>query len=315
MAAPSNLKRLRPDDDNNGVIPRKEPLLLARARAVMEHRVTRWVGLAVALTVPLLTLPSLPRVTLWPVLLGVLPWVFGKYVLCPLRWHAISESGMKRRWHLRAYAESELLGLCTPGHVGADVWRTKRLTGTGMHVPSAVAEVALDRLIGAVGLAVFVVLAGAALPVQVLLVALGLAGGTLAAALVIRRVKPHLVPRRELPHPSKVARGIVLSLGYQLSIGVLLFSAVAATGHSLHPLALLGAFGASQVAGVVPGPNGASPRDGALVMALMGLGLPWQAALGAVTLMASVAWLPALCIGGVCLLVRRAGRTPVLAAA
>ena len=33
-----------------------------------------------------------------------------------------------RRWHLRAYAESELLGLLTPGHVGADVWRMHRLT-------------------------------------------------------------------------------------------------------------------------------------------------------------------------------------------
>jgi len=320
VAAPSSLKPPLVDVDNHGVTPRKDLPLLARSRALMEHRVTRWVGIAVALTVPALTLPALPSVTLWPVLIGVLPWVVGKYVLCPLRWHAISESGMKRRWHLRAYAESELLGLCTPGHVGADVWRTKRLTGTGMHLPSAVAEVALDRLIGAVGLAAFVLLAGAALPVKVLLVALGLAAGTLAAALVIRRVKPHLVPRRELPHPSKVARGVVLSLGYQLSIGVLLFSAVAATGHTLHPLALLGAFGASQVAGVVPGPNGASPRDGALVVALMGLGLPWQAALGAVTLMASIAWLPALCIGGVCLVVRRASRAaaagaPVPAAA
>jgi hypothetical protein len=37
-------------------------------------------------------------------------------------------------------------------------------------------------------------------------------------------------------------------------------------------------------------------------MALMGLGLPWQAALGAVTLMTSVAWAPALLLGGVSLL-------------
>lgn len=279
--------------------------MLARTRALFEHRLVRIAAVALALAVPALTLPSLPRVTLWPVLLGLLPWVVGKYVLCPLRWHAISESGMKRRWHLRAYAESELLGLLTPGHVGADIWRTKRLTGTGMHVPSAVAEVALDRLIGAVGLAVFVGVAGAALPTRILLVALGLAAGALGAALVIRRYRPDLVPRRELPHPSKVARGIALSLGYQLSIGALLFGTVAATGHTLHPLALLGAFGASQVAGVVPGPNGASPRDGALVLALMGLGLPWQAALGAVTLMASIAWLPALLLGGVALLARR----------
>jgi hypothetical protein len=266
------------------------------------------VGVLLALVVPALTLPSLPHVTVWPLLLGLAPWVVGKYVLCPLRWHALSESGQRSWWHLRAYAEAELLGLLTPGHVGADIWRTKRLTGTGMHAPSAVAEVALDRLVGAVGLAVFVGVAGAALPTRILLVALGLAVAALLVALAIRKVRPDLVPRRELPAPSKVARGIGLSLCYQLSIGVLLFSTVAATGHILSPLALLGAFGASQVAGAVPGPNGASPRDGALVVALMGLGLPWQAALGSVTLMASIAWLPALTLGGVSLLVaRRAG--------
>ncbi|MGB8650755.1 MAG: lysylphosphatidylglycerol synthase domain-containing protein, partial [Mycobacteriales bacterium] len=244
-------------------------------------------------------------VTLWPVLLGLLPWVVGKYVLCPLRWHALSESGQPRRWHLRAYAESELMGLMTPGHVGADIWRTKRLTRVGMHAPSAVAEVTLDRLVGAIGLAVFVGVAGAALPTHILLGALALAAGALVVALVVRKYRPDLVPRRELPTPAKVAHGVVLSLGYQLTIGILLFGTVAATGHVLSPLALLGAFGASQVAGALPGPNGASPRDGALVLALMGLGLPWKAALGSVTLMASIAWLPALLLGGVSLLVAR----------
>ena len=53
----------------------------------------------------------------------------------------------------------------------------------------------------------------------------------------------------------------------------------------------------------------------ALVMALMGLGVPWQAALGAVTLMTSIAWVPALAIGGVSLLLakRAAGAAPALA--
>ncbi len=278
-----------------------------RVRALLHSRALRLVAVLVALIVPALTLPSLPRVTLWPVLLGLLPWVVGKYVLCPLRWHALSEARQNRRWHLRAYAESELLGLLTPGHVGADIWRAKRLTKVGMHVPSAAAEVALDRLVGAIGLAVFVGIAGAALPTRILIAAAVLAGGTLGVALVIRRYRPHLIPRRELPHPSKVARGIALSMGYQLTIGALLFGTVAATGHQLSPLALLGAFGASQVAGALPGPNGASPRDGALVLALMGLGLPWQAALGSVTLMASVAWVPALLLGGVSLLAARRG--------
>ncbi len=279
-----------------------------RLRGLLHSRWLRIVAVVVAFTVPALTLPSLPRVTIWPMLLGLLPWVVGKYVLCPLRWHALSESGQGRWWHLRAYAESELLGLLTPGHVGADIWRTKRLTKTGMHAPSAVAEVALDRLVGAIGLAVFVGVAGAALPTRILLGALALAVVALSAALLIGKYRPDLVPRRELPKPSRVAHGIALSLAYQLTIGALLFGTVAATGHTLSPLALLGAFGASQVAGALPGPNGASPRDGALVFALMGLGLPWQAALGSVTLMASVAWLPALLLGGVSLLAaRRAG--------
>jgi hypothetical protein len=42
-----------------------------------------------------------------------------------------------------------------------------------------------------------------------------------------------------------------------------------------------------------------------LVLALTGLGLPWQAALGAVALKALLAWLPALLLGGVSLLLLR----------
>ena len=75
--------------------------------------------------------------------------------------------------------------------------------------------------------------------------------------------------------------------------------------HVLSPLALLGAFGASQVAAAVPGPNGASPRDGALVVALVALGLPWVAAAAAVAVKAVLAWLPALALGGLSLIVHR----------
>jgi hypothetical protein len=91
---------------------------------------------------------------------------------------------------------------------------------------------------------------------------------------------------------------------------------VAATGNTLDPLALLGAFGASQLAGALPGPNGASPRDGALVVALAALGVPWAAAAAAVALKATLAWLPALALGGVSLvLTRRALRRAALAPA
>jgi glycosyltransferase 2 family protein len=292
--------------------PRRLPRVPARLRP--PTWALRLAAVAVAITIPVLTLPRLPHVSWEPVVLGLLPWIVGKYVLCPLRWHALSESGRSRWWHIRAYAESELMGLLTPGHVGADLWRIRRLNRVGMQGSSAVAEVSLDRLVGAIGLAVFVVFAGAALPTRMLLTAFGIAATVLVGVLVLRKVRPSLVPRRRLPRPRQLAHGIVLSMGYQLTICALLLGTVAATGHTLSPLALLGAFGASQLAGAVPGPHGASPRDGALVVALMALGLPWQAALGAVSLKAALAWVPALLLGGVSLLAaRRAGlalRTP-----
>ena len=261
--------------------------------------------LAVAVAVPLLTLPALPALAWAPALLGLAPWVVGKYVLCPLRWHALSASGRSRGWHVRAYAESELCGLLTPGHVGADAWRVRRLTRAGMSTPDAVAEAGLDRLVGALGLAAFVAVSATALPVRMLLTALGLAAVAVVLAVVVGRRRPDLVPRRPLPRGRALVLGIVLSVGYQLSICLLLLGTVMATGHTLGPLALLGAFGASQLAGAVPGPHGASPRDGALVVALAGLGLPWQAAIGAVALKATLAWLPALLLGGVSLLLAR----------
>ncbi|WP_460793502.1 lysylphosphatidylglycerol synthase domain-containing protein [Nocardioides pacificus] len=262
-------------------------------------------GIALSLIVPALTLPRLPAVTLWPLLLGLLPWIVGKYLLCPLRWHALTDAGLSRRWHLRAYAESELLGLLTPGHVGADVWRLHRLTKTGLGRGDAVMSVGLDRFVGAIGLAVFVAFAGTALPVKMLLGALAVGASAIVAVLVIRRVRPQWLPTRPLPRPRQLAHGLLLSAAYQLTIAGLLLGSVAATGHTLSPLAVLGAFGASQIAGAVPGPNGASPRDGALVVALVALGIPWTAAAAAVTLKAALAWAPALILGGVSLVLTR----------
>ncbi|HEX8497562.1 MAG TPA: hypothetical protein VF661_10240, partial [Actinomycetales bacterium] len=65
--------------------------------------------------------------------------------------------------------------------------------------------------------------------------------------------------------------------------------------------------------------HGASPRDGALVLALVGLGVPLAAAAGAVALKATVAWGPALLMGGGGLLLarraqRRCGSPAALAA-
>lgn len=268
-------------------------------------RSLRWIAVVTGLAVPVITLPQLPHVSFWPALAGLLPWTLGKYVLCPLRWHGLSESGRSRRWHLAVYAESELLGLLTPGHVGADLWRIKRLHDVGMARGSAATEVTLDRLVGALGLALFVGLAGAALPIRQLLAALGMGVVLLAAVLVVRRVRPDWIPRRRWPSPRCLAQGLVLSIGYQASIIALLFGALAANGHRITPLVVVGAFGASQLAGAVPGPNGASPRDVALVVALAALGVPWGAAIGAVALKALLAWAPGLLLGGTCLLLAR----------
>jgi len=276
-----------------------------RLRTLLGSRAVLAAGVLVSVLVPVLTLPRLPHVSPWPVLLGLAPWVLGKYVLCPLRWRALTDAGLTRRWHLRAYAESELLGLLTPGHVGADVWRIHRLTHAEVPRGDAVLSVGTDRLVGALGLAAFVAFAGSALPLRMALVAVGVTVLALLAAFVVRLVRPDLLPRRPLPPARHLASAFVLSAGYQLSIAALLMGAVQATGHALSPLAVLGAFGASQVAGAVPGPNGASPRDGALVAALVGLGIPWDAALAAVAVKAAVAWLPALAFGGASLLVTR----------
>lgn len=263
------------------------------------------IGIIVSIAVPAVTLPRLPHVTLLPVLLGLLPWVFGKYVLCPLRWRVLTDAGLGRRWHLRAYAESELLGLLTPGHVGADLWRLHRLTRSGLTRGDAVLSVGMDRFVGAIGLAVFVGFAGTALPLRMLIVALGVGVVAVAAALVVRKVRPEWMPSKPLPRPRQLAHALVLSAGYQLSIAALLLGTLAATGHTVSPLAVLGAFGASQLAGAVPGPNGASPRDAALVVALAALGVPWMAAAGAVALKAAVAWVPALAVGGISLVLTR----------
>ena len=77
---------------------------------------------------------------------------------------------------------------------------------------------------------------------------------------------------------------------------------------------MLGAFGASQLAGAVPGPNGASPRDAALVVALSAMGLPVVAAIAAVALKAALAWLPALVLGATSLFFTRRSHRLALAA-
>ncbi|HTW13858.1 MAG TPA: lysylphosphatidylglycerol synthase domain-containing protein [Nocardioides sp.] len=283
--------------------------MLVRIRAflgaVLRSRMLLALGVLVSLVVPVVTLPRLPAVSPWPVLLGIVPWVVGKYLLCPLRWRALTPAGLTRRWHLRAYAESELLGLLTPGHVGADLWRITRLTRAGLGRGDAVLSVGTDRLVGALGLGVFAVVAGTSLPLSTVVAAIGVSVVVVVIVVVLRRLRPGLLPIGPLPPPRALAQGLALSAGYQLTIAGLLLGSLASTGHSLPLWAIVGAFGASQLAGAIPGPHGASPRDGALVLGLVAAGVPVAAAVAAVAVQAAVAWLPALALGGSSLLLRR----------
>ena len=278
---------------------------MSAVRAVLTSRIVLVLGVLLTLAVPAATLPRLPEVSPWPLVVGLVPWIVAKYVLCPLRWRVLTPPGpdgrLSRSWHLRAYAEAELCGLLTPGHVGADIWRLRRLTRGGFARGDAMLSVGTDRLVGAVAVTTFVGFAASQLPVRMMMVA-GVVGLVLVLGMLLAsRYRPGLLPSGPLPRPRALAIALLISFGYQLSVAGLLLGTIAATGHSLSLLAVLEAFGASQLAAAVPGPNGASPRDAALVVALVGLGLPWVVAAAAVTLRAALAWIPAIALGGVSL--------------
>ncbi|MFF0341417.1 lysylphosphatidylglycerol synthase domain-containing protein [Kribbella sp. NPDC004875] len=281
--------------------------VISAVNTVIHHRGLRVAALVVAVGISIWNVDRVPHTAVLPAVLGLVPFAIGKYVLCPLRWHAISTSGRSRRWHLRAYAESEVLGLISPWHAGADLWRVHRLETTDVRRSSAVAEVALDRFIGAVGLIAAVVVTGVALPWTVLVTALGFAAVVLVAALVVRRRRPALATRWPWPSPKVFALGVVLSIGYQATILGLLIGAIEAVGSPVPGLQLVVVFGASQIAGALPGVHGASPRDGALVAGLAAIGVAWREAFGAVALTALLYWIPALLIGGTLLFLRWRG--------
>jgi hypothetical protein len=284
------------------------PRVSGAAVRMLTGRLGRWIaclGLVLAVTISVWSTRRVPHASWLPALLGLLPWIVGKYVLCPMRWCALSTGRQHRRWYLRVYAESELLGLASPAHIGADLWRMHRLQRTlVLNRPSAVAEVALDRSVGAIGLTIVVVTAGATLPLRLMVTAGVIAFVVVVSALVLRRVRAGLFVSRPLPRPTVLVRALLLSIAYQLTIMGLLMGNLQALGESVGPIALLGVFGASQVAGIIPGMNGASPREGALVVGLASLGVSWTVSLGAVALTSLVAWGPALLLGGTSLILR-----------
>jgi hypothetical protein len=260
----------------------------------------RVAAIVLPLGVSLVNLARVPSIALLPLAPAVLLYVAGKYVLCPLRWHALTRGGLSRGWHLRAYAEGELLGLIAPAHVAADLWRANRLIRAGLTPGHTARAIALDRTVGAVGLGLAGLAVGVAVPrVVVVTVVVALAVGLLVFWLVRRRSA-----ERAGPSWSELGVGLGLSVLYQATAAAFLLGVVAAVHEPVHPVRLAAIYAASQLAGIIPGWTGLSARDGALAAALTTLGLPWAAALGSVALAAVIAWIPAVTLGGSSLLAR-----------
>ncbi|HEU5034927.1 MAG TPA: lysylphosphatidylglycerol synthase domain-containing protein [Mycobacteriales bacterium] len=273
-------------------------------------RVVPLLGIAVAIT----TWLRLPRMRIEPALLGLVCWTVGNYVFGALRWRAVSTRGQSWRWYVRVFAEGELLGMLTPAHSGAYLWRLRQLTRAGADRGSAVVEIAADRLSSAVMVVVFALLAGFTVPHRLLPdAALGI--GVLAAvAWVTRRWWQPRLALAERPDPRAVGRAALLSGVYQLGYLGFVLGLIAAVGHHVDPLATIGILGLSQAAGLIPGIHGAGPREGAMTGGLVALGMPLSAAVAAVALGAALTWLPAVAVGGSGLAARawrqRAGTVP-----
>lgn len=285
---------------------------MTRVKALLH---SRWVTVAAVLFAVVVAAGSwhtAPRAALLPAVVGLGCWTVGNYLLVPLRWHSLSRSGRNRRWHLRVYAEGEVLGLLSPGHAGTDLWRVHMLTKAGLDRASAVVDVASDRLVGGAGIVVVAVAGGATLPPVLVVVSVVAAAVGLVLALLMRRRNALVIavpPRRAL------LRGVAVSLVYQACAIGLMLGTVAAVGHSVPPVDMLGLVGASQIAALVPGVHGAGPKEGALAAGLVSLGVPLSAAIGAISLAGVLAWVPALLLGGTSHLARRYARTASAAAA
>jgi uncharacterized membrane protein YbhN (UPF0104 family) len=263
-------------------------------------RVAPVIGLLVAVG----TWSHLPKMHLQPALVGLACWTVGNYLFCPLRWRAVSSRGKGWKWYARVYAEGELLGMLTPQHAGADLWRVRQLLREGSDKPAAVVEVAADRLSGGLVVALLAVIAGMSIPPAYL----PTAGGVIA----ILALTAYLVRRAWLPRVRSVARpkgwalvrASLISALYQAGYLGFTIGLVAAVGHHVDPVGVASVLGLSQVAGLLPGVHGAGPREGTMTGGLVALGLPLPAAVAAVALGAALTWLPALAVGGSGLLMR-----------
>lgn len=268
-----------------------------------------------ALVIAVVAWTHLPHWDVRPALLGLASWTIGNYLFCPLRWRAVSTQGRRLRWYSRVYAEGELLGLLTPQHAGADLWRIRQLVAAGADKKSALIEVAADRLAGGVLVVCLALLAGMQLPDvfwPLVLGVLALAG--FMGWVLRRRWLPHLTAAQR-PSGRQFARAAAVSAMYQAGYLGFLIGLVAAVGHHLDPVGAISLLGLSQAAGMIPGIHGAGPKEGAMTGGMVAMGVPLSAALAAVALGAALAWVPAVVVGGGGLAARavRSRRTPAAA--
>ncbi|HET6817972.1 MAG TPA: lysylphosphatidylglycerol synthase domain-containing protein [Mycobacteriales bacterium] len=268
-------------------------------------RVVRRVGAVVLRVAPVLgiviavgTWSHLPHMHLQPALVGLACWTVGNYLFCPLRWRSVSTRGKKWTWYARVYAEGELLGMLTPQHAGADLWRVRQLLHEGAEKSSAVVEVASDRLSGGLVVAVLAVLAGMTIPPALLPFAGAAIGAIALTAYLVRRLWLPRVRTVARPKGWAFVRAALISGLYQAGYLGFTIGLVAAVGHHVDPLGVASVLGLSQMAGLLPGIHGAGPREGTMTGGLVALGLPLSAAVAAVALGAALTWLPALVVGG-----------------
>src|SRR5688572_26269240 len=120
----------------------------ARIGRIVHSRWCTVFAVLVAVGIAIKSWTSAPHAALLPAFVGLGCWTIGNYLLVPLRWRSLSASGQSRKWHLRVYAEAEVLGLLSPAHAGTDLWRIHMLRTVGMDRTSAVLDVAADRLVG-----------------------------------------------------------------------------------------------------------------------------------------------------------------------
>jgi hypothetical protein len=271
---------------------------------VGRRTVPRWLRHVVRL-VPVLGIVAavaswshLPRMQLEPALVGLACWTVGNYLVCPLRWKSVSSRNRSLAWYARVFAEGELLGMLTPQHAGADLWRIRQLVADGADKSAAVVEVAADRLAGGVMIVVLGLIAGMTVPARWWPIAGAVAATVAAAVWFTRRLWHPRVAHVQRPRGWAFVRSAAISALYQLGYLGFILGLVGAVGHQVDPLAAMSVLGLSQAAGMLPGIHGAGPKEGAMAGGLVALGLPLAAAVSVVALGAALTWVPAVVVGG-----------------